>query len=253
MNSAMFFRISLFLSSTKNWFYAAVLLSCTTCLPHLHASWQEPLNTEEVRNAATVVTSQLDPANNVNDINSGATNSTSGIRTINRTDLRHPLGVQVLLVELKEQKQVIDQAARIAEVFIFNYQTGKSELNLVDVEHNQLISKREINSVHLPLSEQEIEYSKALIWNNTEFAEQIQAEYENLISSVSNTNSSNVSDKLQTQISIWVPNSNVERQSEICMQNRCALISVFTQDNYNFSIEPVINLMSGQIYFDLVR
>ena len=57
---------------------------------------------------------------------------------------------------------------------------------------------------------------------------------------------------LQTRVSIWVPKGNTEAH-ENCSRERCALISLFTAANYSFSIEPVVNLMSGEIYLDTVR
>lgn len=222
------------------------MLFFATLSSELHASWQVPLNAEEVGNVTSAAMSQY-----VSDDSS----SPAGIQ--NQRELRsissnsipqHPLGVQVLLVELKEQK-ASDQAVRLAEVFVFDYQRGVTELNLVDVERNELIDKRYISSVHLPLSEAEITYSKALIWNNAEFKSRVQREIETL-----QTDSGNVDfTDLQTRVSVLVPNGRMADQSELCGANRCALISLFSADNYSFSIEPVINLMSGDIYLDLVQ
>ena len=250
MTLATFFGILITPATCKYAWHAGALLCGIVATSQLNAAWQNPLNTEETQTAASAVMSQY--------TNTGTapfdTGNSTGSRTVNSAaNLQHPLGVQVLLVELREQKNTADQAARIAEVFVFDYQQGVSELNLVDVESNLLLSTREIDSAHLPLSELEIEYSKTLIWNNTEFAERVQTEYENLISSISDEISPNAPDNLKTMVSIWVPNSNPERQSDPCVQSRCALISVFTEHNYNFSVEPVIDLMSGQIYLDLVR
>ena len=58
---------------------------------------------------------------------------------------------------------------------------------------------------------------------------------------------------LQTRVSILVPNKKTGDKPELCQRERCALISLFGADNYSFSIEPVVNLMSGDIYLDLIQ
>ena len=254
MTLATLFRIPVSHHLLKRARSAVALFCCLALTPQLQAAWQTPLNAEEIQNAASAVTSQVtskDKGNFVAPVDRGSNTET---RTINSAgNLQHPLGVQVLLVELKEQKQPVEQATRIAEVFIFNYQLGVAQLNLFDVEKNQLISTREIPSAHLPLSEQEIEYSKTLIWNNAEFRERIQTEYESFATVPDSTINSIETMGLQTRVSIWVPNRNAGSQSELCVQQRCALISLFSEENHSFSIEPVISLMSGQIYLDLVQ
>ena len=225
----------------RSWLAAAVLC-CLAMSLQLNASWQTPLNDEEIKKAADAAMSQYA---------SGATARPDGVglRSISSTGTAHPLGVQVLLIELKEQKRPADQASRIAEVFLFNYLRGVTEFKLFDVERNELIATRDIPSVHLPLADTEISYSKALIWNNPEFIERIRTEYE-AVQSLS-AGDSDLAD-LQTRVSIWVPNGSTEAH-ENCSSERCALISLFTQANYSFSIEPVVNLMSGEIYLDTVR
>ena len=224
-------------------------LCCTALSFHLYASWQDPLSADEVSSATAIVMSQF----SLGDLDKSALSASArGTRELRSSDnFQHPLGVQVLLVELKEKKQNSVQTPRLAEVFVFDYQRGVTELNLIDVESDELIASRDIASVHLPLSEEEINYSKNLLWNYSEFKERLQSEAETLDLLPGITNGELID--LQTSVSILVPNRGAGSQSAQCNIDRCALISLFTDDNYNFSIEPVINLMSGEIYLDLVQ
>ncbi len=226
---------------------------CAALTSQLHAAWQTPLDAQEIQSAATAVMSRIALTTSDNFNSPIDSDNRTQTRSISAGDPQHPLGIQVLLVELKEQKQQTNQDARIAEIFIFNYKRGVAELNLFDVANNRVVSTQEITSAHLPLSEPEIEYSKTLIWDNAEFRERIQREYESLTATPINTINSPLTNRLQTRVSIWVPNRNASGQSELCARQRCALISVFSEDNHSFSIEPVIDLMSGQIYLDMVR
>ena len=240
-------RICLPLSIIKRllWFYA---LGCATCSSQLYASWQDPLSADEVSSATAIVMSQFASGDSGKSAISAAGRGSRELRSAD--DFQHPLGVQVLLVELKEQKQTSGQTSRLAEVFIFDYQRGVTELNLIDVESDELIVSTEIASVHLPLSEEEINYSKTLIWNHTEFVARVQREAETLESFPAIVNRE-LTD-LQTNVSILVPNNRTGKQPANCGLERCALISLFSNDNHSFSVEPVINLMSGEIYLDRI-
>lgn len=242
------FRINLPLSIIKR-LRLFCALCCTALSFQLYASWQDPLSADEVHSATAIVMSQF----SLGDSDKSALSASArGSRELRSSDnFQHPLGVQVLLVELKEQKKNSVQTPRLAEVFVFDYQRGVTELNLIDVESDELMVSRDIESVHLPLSDEEINYSKNLIWNHAEFKQRVQREVETLQSLPSAVNGE-LTD-LQTNVSILVPNNRTGNHSDVCRHNRCALISLFTADNHSFSVEPVVNLMSGEIYLDLVQ
>ena len=230
-----------------------ILFFCGFFFPfHSLASWQDPLNVGEIETtAATVLSRYSTGATDQSTTSSLQDGDSIGTRRIySASGTQHPLGVQVLSIELKEQKHVTDQSSRLAEVFLFNYPRAVTELHLVDVESSEVLSTRDIDSVHLPLSDAEISYTRKLIWSDAEFRERIQREFQSLNALEASAGVPVESADLQTRVSVWVP---IRRQAHQCMRNRCALISLFTQDNHSFSIEPVIDLMSGEIYLDLVQ
>jgi len=155
----------------------------------------------------------------------------------------HPLGVQILLVELKETKHRSEQTARLVEVFLFDYDGAGTHRKLVDVDSREIVTSTEISSAHLPLTDQEIAYGKALMWQDTELLQRLSVEL---------NHSTDIAD-LQSRVSVWVPGRDDQSGLSHCDVERCALVSLFTEDNDSLPVEPVINLMRSQVYTDLVQ
>lgn len=186
----------------------------------------------------------------------------------------HPLGKQLLLLEVKEQKAKTPGAPRIAELFLFDYEIASTVLKLINVDTSEIISERTLPSAHLPLNEAEVSYSQSLVWDNVAVRAQVIEELQNgaagmvqdrfgrpLLQSLllpQESNSHHPHDrydfsKLQTKVSIWVPGNGQNEAHNICHVQRCALISIFTDSNYNFSTEPVVNLVSTDIQTGLIK
>lgn len=222
-----------------------------------YSAWQAPLSNDEIIRATAIAMSDPPPGQQ-NPMGSSPQVGLDEFRRSTQANVRiapaesHPLGSQILLIELKEEKNSSTPTVRLAEVFVFDYLRGIAELNLIDVEQNTLILKQEIPSVHLPLSDAEISYSKFLVSNNAELKRRIKDEIIATGQALPITSEQLLSE-LQTRVSIWVPNSPVQSGASNCDHERCALISLFTADHYNFAIEPVVNLMHGDIYTDLIK
>lgn len=214
---------------------SVLLLSTALTLPStsLLAGWQAPLSSEEQAAATSLAldsaTAELQPRN------STADDSASGLPTLEN---------EVLLVELKHTKK--NQGARIAEVFVFDYNRGVTELHRINIEDNRVLEVIAIASTHLPLNDREQQLARALASEDDTVEAQLQTEYQRAFGQ----SLSSIAD-LDMKVSIWQPQSHQSLSSDIastCEQQRCALISVFTQDNYSFSLEPVVNLMQGIVY-----
>lgn len=220
----------------------------------LFANWQQPLNKSEV-DAAAAIALAGHTVTTTKQTESPGKSVESAFTAFRRSSISnnhsHPLGTQILLIELQEQKK--QSLQRLAEVFLFDYQRGVTERKLVDVESKLLVDSRDIASVHLPLSQTEIRYSTELIWSNSEINQRVRDE---MIASGAGMEHGGLAgdvSRLLTKVSIWVPDNPGQAGVSQCDSQRCALISIFTLDNYNFSVEPVVNLMSGDIFVDILQ
>jgi len=195
-----------------------------------YGAWQPSLSADEADRAVDMVLKQ-EPAG-------------FSIKTA------HPLGVQVLLVERREKKHKGDEQTSFVEVFVFDYIRNVTQLSLVDLAANMVVETTDVNSVHLPLTDQEISHSKAAISNHHELTERVSRElgFDNNPA----TTELNLAD-LQARVSVWVPGRSEYADTAKCDRQRCALISLFTNDDYSISVEPVVNLHSGEVFIDLIQ
>ncbi len=213
----------------------------------LGADWQQPLTADEISRSVGIArySRPVDRTRLSSDFGNAAKHNVRSPLTNTRA---HPLGVQILLVELREQKKPLSES-RLVEVFLFNYDRRVAELNVIDIDQGALISTTDIDTAHLPLSDTEIEYSRSLIWNHDELKARVRHELSLLQTGGVGEDLS----RLQARVSIWVPQSTDQSGASGCDRERCAFISLFTENDYSFSVEPVVNLISGEIYIDLVR
>lgn len=191
---------------------------------NVSANWQLPLNRSEVAQAAVLVTAAIKP--------------TPTQRSMPMND--HPLGSQIVLIELREEKNPSDNTARLAEVFVFNYLRQTSELHLVDVVAQRILRSTDIESPHLPLSDTEITYAENLALDDADVNRKVVLELSRL-QDESDT-------AVQSRVAIWVPDSPSQAGDTRCHLERCALVSLFTDSERSLTIEPVINLITGKVF-----
>lgn len=160
---------------------------------------------------------------------------------------QHPLGVQVLFVEAKEQKKKGSSNGLQAEVFLFDYSQTQTSVELVDANTGQLISTTLLDSVQLPLNAVEADFATQLLRDNSNFFDRLAVEYQQQFAQALVDESA-----IDMKVSVWVPDTRVYTETP-CVVSRCALVSVFTNQQYNFSIEPVVDLVSGKVYLDLLQ
>jgi len=157
----------------------------------------------------------------------------------------HPLGVQVLFIERREEKKRI--GALLADVFLFDYHRVGALVDTVDVNTGELINSRNINSLHLPLNSAEANHATQLLRDNSTFFETLSIEYQQRFGEALTARHA-----IDMKVSVYVPDEHVIANS-VCAVSRCALISVFTPDHYNFSVEPVVDLVSGAVLMGLMQ
>lgn len=159
----------------------------------------------------------------------------------------HPLGVQVLFVEAKEQKKKSTSIGLQAEVFLFDYQRVQTSVELVDATTGELISAKILDSVQLPLNTVEADYATQLLRDSSDFHNRLGSEYQHQFDQAVVDEKS-----IDMKVSVWVPDTRVYKDTP-CLTSRCALVSVFTNQHYNFSIEPIVDLVTGVVYLDQLQ
>jgi len=145
----------------------------------------------------------------------------------------HPLQIQTLSVEMDERKKNNQQ--RRARVYQFNYLTQRSRLILVDLDTRALVSETPINSIHLPLNEQEIATARSLVEQNPASMTAMNIEQQSRgLPELEDLSG------IDVKAIIFEPRD----QTHPCAKQRCALISLFDHTRTVFSVEPLVNLQS---------
>lgn len=160
----------------------------------------------------------------------------------------HPLGIQLLIVELKEQKKAV-VGQRQAEIFTYNYSTQMAQRHIVDLHQSVLVSVQDINSAHLPLSDAEIDYANLLLWDDPEFQQRVSQELLDLQLDPSSI----LISQTDARVSVWVPGSVEQSAASGCRLQRCTLFSLYTDNEDSLTIEPVVNLVTGKVYVSILQ
>lgn len=211
--------------------FRALPLAALFCANSLFAAWQDSLTEQEIESLSTRAKQQFPTARL----------STKGINADTKP------GVEILLVEIQENKSRKLHEAKLAEVFIFDYSTATASVQLINVDTHELISTRPIENIHLPLNQRETRVAKQILNNDVRFIDGLKSEY---LAQFGQPLSSLA--LLDMKVSIWDRPSN-QVDGSICDRTRCALVSVFTHNHYNFSIEPVVELRDGTVHLDLLQ
>lgn len=150
--------------------------------------------------------------------------------------MSHPLGMQTLFVEKQERKN--QKTPRWVNVFQYDYSRQQARLLVVDLSTQQVEQQRELQSVHLPLNDTEIDFARQLIEQNTELMQALRNDHQRRVSPAFEH-----LHELDVKASIHEPSD----PDHPCASERCALVSLFDSSRTVFSIEPVVNLQSQNV------
>lgn len=148
----------------------------------------------------------------------------------------HPLGVQTLFIEKQEKKAAGDE--RRARVYQYDYTSQAARVLLIDLDRRSVMQEQGIDSVHLPLSEQEIAFARELLVQDDGLLSRLRDEQ--LLRNVTPFDSL---DELDVKASIYEPLDS----SAPCFVSRCALLSLFDASRTVFSTEPLVYLNARQV------
>jgi len=253
-------------------FRFALCLLAGILSPALASTWQDPLSGSE--EAAAVAVALGDKLNGSDQSSAAITpdlktnallNARQAIASTRQevleTDASEKsataaivLGKEILLVELLYQKQKKNgdtQTAkpRIAEVFLFDYATGQTSRYEIDVNTDDVLREQAVASPHLPLNEREQAVAVSMLESDASAFTEISAEYQQHFGQALQD-----TDNIEMKVSVWQPAAaNTSVAASDCRTQRCALISVFTHNNFSFSIEPVVNLMTKTVHTGVIR
>lgn len=150
-----------------------------------------------------------------------------------RTD--HPLGVQTLSIELEDRKQRI---RRIARVYQFDHNHQRSRLVRVDLNTGAVLQQQVVDSRHLPLNTQEVDYAMTQLLARDDLLEQLRNEQR-----ARGIQAFGSLAELEVKAFVHQPR-NPEHS---CHQQRCALLSLFDQSRTVFNLEPLVRFSDGTI------
>lgn len=150
--------------------------------------------------------------------------------------LSHPLGVQTLFIEKQESKKA--SAERRARVFQYDYTSRSARVLTIDLDRQTLLRTQAIDSVHLPLSEQEIAFARNQLAQDDTLLLQLRAEQ-----SLRNATVFQDLSELDVKASIYEPMDS----NDPCASSRCALLSLFDATSTVFATEPLIHLDTQQV------
>ncbi len=148
----------------------------------------------------------------------------------------HPLGTQTLSVEADWQKNANGQ--RIARAYQFDHDQRQSRLLMIDLDTMQLIKQHRIDSVHLPLNNNETQYARQLLDQHSEMLGAINQER----AKQSQTAVGDFSD-YDAKASIYEPLI----KTHPCQTARCVLFALVDTSLTVSSVEPLVNLSTGEI------
>ena len=148
----------------------------------------------------------------------------------------HPLGIQTLFIERQEDKKVVSE--RIARVYQYDYTSQTARLLIIDLDTQNVIRTVPLNSVHLPLSQTEVDFARALLAADEQLINQLRVEQSQRAVQPFTTLS-----ELDVKASIFEPLD----ANHPCALSRCALLSLFDATRTVFAMQPIVFLNSLSI------
>lgn len=151
---------------------------------------------------------------------------------------------EVLLVERHQQKNA-PKGQRYADIFTYDYATNELIEALVDLNTSTVIRSERKRGVQLPLTENELERAKRIVFEDEDERQILENEYHR-ITSRPLTDTSELNIKAFSFTADSLPN-RVNEASKLCGIHRCAQLMLYTGENIVFEITPIVNLSKGVV------
>ncbi|HIP81916.1 MAG TPA: hypothetical protein EYH16_05840 [Leucothrix mucor] len=151
---------------------------------------------------------------------------------------------EVLLVERHQQKNA-PQDQRYADIFTYDYETNELIESVVDLNTSAVISSKRTQGTQLPLTENELERAKRIVFEDEDERQILENEYHR-ITSRPLTDAKDLNIKAFSFTADSLPN-RVNEASKLCGIHRCAQLMLYTGENIVFEITPIVNLSKGVV------
>ena len=151
---------------------------------------------------------------------------------------------EVLLVERHQQKNA-PQDQRYADIFTYDYETNELIESVVDLNTSAVISSKRTQGTQLPLTENELERAKRIVFEDEDERQILENEYHR-ITSRPLTDAKDLNIKAFSFTADSLPN-RVNESSKLCGIHRCAQLMLYTGENIVFEITPIVNLSKGVV------
>jgi len=206
---------------------AAVTALLATVWPAMAAAG--PLSAEQQNRALSLASEIAWP---VGDLESSEDSETSA----NEIGVLHSLGIQTISIEEDVIKN--NDSHQQVRVYQYSYPNFSARLLLVSLANNKVVKQSLIESVHLPLTQDEHEFALTVLSADTDAITLLKADQQRR----GHTPFTNINE-LSVKASIYKPLN----KHHSCTHNRCALLSLFDTTNTVFAAEPIVNLQHGAV------
>ena len=225
------FRIILYRLKIISSALLLIFVSFVASIGYAHSN--DPLSADEMAKALSL-TQPIAQA--------GADNGPANAAARAATPNRKP--TELLLIERHQQKNA-PKGQRLADIFTYDYATDELIESRVDLNSNEVIRTTRKKNVQLPLTQNEVNRAKQIIFNDENERRILENEYQRITGrSFTNTDELNIKAFTFTRDSL--PN-RVNEASKLCGLQRCAQMMLYTGENIVFEVSPIVNLSKGVV------
>ena len=166
----------------------------------------------------------------------GSKSSKSSKGSTSKIGVLHSLGIQTISIEEDVIKN--NDSHQQVRVYQYSYPNFSARLLVVSLANNRVVKQSLIESVHLPLTQDEHEFALTVLSADSDAITLLKADQQRR----GHTPFNNINE-LSVKASIYKPLD----KHHSCTHNRCALLSLFDTTNTVFAAEPIVNLQHGAL------
>ncbi len=154
--------------------------------------------------------------------------------------------IETLLIERHAvAKGAENQAARLVDVFTYNYDTNILNQTIINLSTNSVVSTTHNKEVQLPLTENEITRATEVVFGDQDEVDLINQAYQR-VTGETLTQPDQLEIKAFTFLGNSLPGVSNE-ESMNCGNHRCAQLLLYTPEKVAFEISPVIDLSTKKV------
>lgn len=153
-----------------------------------------------------------------------------------------------LLIERRQTRKG-DNTSRLADVYIYHYDSNELEHSIVDLNTQTVVKSTRSQGTQLPLTEDELARAGNLLFEDDEQFALINTEYRR-ITGKALLNPDSLHIKAFTFLADNLP-QKVNAASSECGVRRCAQLLIYTDTDLIFEITPIVDLSANVVIQNL--